>query len=203
MYEIMKLPYPFNGLEPDINEEVLTTHYDKHYKGYVNKLNEVLRETNYDGRFKEEEIPANIDYFPLPNRGDILYNVGGKLNHELYFKSMNDIKSKPKGNLLNKINVQYGNFENFRKDFIARAASLVGSGYTFLVSNSRGDLTIVNLVNQETPLSYNLIPLFTIDLWEHAYYLQYKNDRKSYINNFWNKANFDNASNIYNNIIKR
>ena len=83
MYEIMKLPYPFNGLDPDINEEVLTTHYNKHYKGYVNKLNEVLREINYDGRFKEEEIPANIDYFPLPNRGDILYNAGGKLNHEI------------------------------------------------------------------------------------------------------------------------
>lgn len=203
MYEIMKLAYPFSGLEPDINEEVLTTHYDKHYKGYVNKLNKVLKDINYDGRFKEEEIPANIDYFPLPSRGDILYNVGGKLNHELYFKSMDVIKSNPKGNLLNKINIQYGSFENFRKDFTERSNSLVGSGYTFLVSNSRGDLTIINLVNQETPLSYNLIPLFNIDLWEHAYYLQYKNDRKSYINNFWNKANFDNANKIYDSIIKR
>ena len=104
---------------------------------------------------------------------------------------------------LNKINIQYGNFENFRKDFISRAKSLVGSGYTFLVSNSRGDLTIINLVNQETPLSYNLIPLFTIDLWEHAYYLQYKNNRNEYIENFWNKANFDNANTLYENIIKR
>lgn len=201
MYQIMPLPYPYNGLEPDINDEVLTTHYDKHYKGYVNNLNKALEETNYDGRFTLEEIPNNIEYFPLPKRGDILYNAGGVLNHELYFKSMDTIKSDPKGNLLNKINIEYGNFENFRKDFINRAKALVGSGYTFLVTNNRGDLTIINLVNQETPYSYNLTPIFCLDLWEHAYYLQYKNDRNSYINNFWNKASFKNAEKIYNQIV--
>lgn len=201
MYEIMKLPYPYDGLEPDINEEVLKTHYEKHYIGYVNKLNEVLNSIDYNNEYLLDEIPLNIDKFPLPLRGDILYNAGGKLNHELYFNSMNPFKSNPKGNLLNKINVQYGSFENFRKDFISRAKALVGSGYTFLVSNSRGDLTILNLVNQETPLSYNLIPLFTIDLWEHAYYLQYKNDRNLYIDNFWNKASFDYAGEKYDNIV--
>ena len=200
MYEIMPLPYPYNGLEPDINEEVLKNHYQKHYIGYVNKLNDILKGIN--NTYSLSEIPLNIDKFPLPLRGDILYNAGGKLNHELYFKSMNQVKSNPKGKLLNKINLQYGNFENFRKDFINRAKNLVGSGYIFLVSNNRGDLTILNLVNQETPLSYNLIPLFTIDLWEHAYYLQYKNDRNLYIENFWNKASFDNAGKIYENILK-
>ena len=149
-----------------------------------------------------EEIPSNIENFPINLRGDILYNAGGVLNHELYFKSMNPIKSDPKGNLLNKINTIYGSFEEFRRDFISRAKALVGSGYTFLVSNKRGDLTIINLVNQETPLSYNLIPLFALDLWEHAYYLQYKNDRDKYIENFWNKANFDNALKIYEEIVK-
>lgn len=202
MHETMPLPYSYNGLSPDINEEVLSTHYDKHYKGYVNNLNKDLSEVNYDGRYALNQIPNNIEYFPLPKRGDILYNTGGVLNHELYFNSMNPVKSNPKGNLLNKINLQYGNFETFRKDFTNRAKQLVGSGYTFLVSNNRGDLTIVNLVNQETPFSYGLIPLFAIDLWEHAYYLQYKNDRNSYIDNFWNKANFDNAGKIYNEILK-
>jgi len=201
MHEIMTLPYPYNGLEPDINEEVLTTHYEKHYKGYVNKLNSVLKEVNYDNRFSLEEIPTNIEYFPLPLRGDILYNAGGVLNHELYFKSMDTIKNDPKGNLLNKINIEYGNFETFRKDFINRAKALTGSGYTFLVSNNRGDLTIVNLVNQETPFSYGLVPLFALDLWEHAYYLQYKNDRNGYIENFFNKASFKNAEEIYNKIV--
>lgn len=199
---MMNLPYAYNELEPDINEEVISTHFNKHYKGYVDKLNELLKQINYNKKNNLMEIPTNIDDFPLPLRGDILYNTGGVLNHELYFNSMNPIKSNPKGSLLNKINIIYGNFEEFRKDFISRAKSLVGSGYTFLVSNNRGDLTIVNLVNQETPLSYNLIPLFCIDLWEHAYYLQYKNDRNKYIENFWNKANFANAEKIYNEIIK-
>lgn len=203
MYEIMMLPYPYDSLEPDINEEVLTTHYENHYKGYVNKLNQILKEGSYNKKFSLEEIPNNIESFPLSLRGDILYNTGGILNHELYFKSMNSIKSNPTGNLLSKINIQYGNFENFRKDFTNRAKALVGSGYTFLVSNKRGDLTIINLVNQETPLSYGLLPLFTIDLWEHAYYLQYKNDKNAYINNFWNKANFDNASKLYNQIASK
>ena len=198
----MILPYSYSALEPDINREVLQTHFDKHYIGYVNNLNKFLKEANYDGKYNLEEIPSNIDYFPLPLRGDILYNTGGVLNHELYFNSMNPIKGNPKGNLLNKINTIYGSFEQFRKDFIQRSKSLVGSGYTFLVTNQRGDLTIINLVNQETPLSYNLTPLFCIDLWEHAYYLQYKNDRNKYIENFWNKANCKNAEKIYNEIVE-
>lgn len=201
MYSLMTLPYPYNGLEPDIDEEVVTIHYDKHHRAYVNKLNAALEKANYKGNYSLEEIPNHIDEFPLPLRGDILYNTGGVLNHNLYWYSLNPVKSNPSGKLLYKINAQYGNFENFRKDFIDRAKHLVGSGYTFLVSNSRGDLTIVNLVNQETPISYNLIPLFTIDLWEHAYYLQYKNDRDSYINNFWDKANFDYASKKYDEIV--
>ncbi len=201
MFELMNLPYPYDGLEPDLNEEVVTIHYTKHHQNYVNKLNEALAKANYSGNYTLAQIPEHIDEFPLPLRGDILYNAGGVLNHDLYWQSMNTSKSNPKGNLLYKINSQYGNFENFRKDFMDRARHLVGSGYTFLVSNSRGDLTIVNMVNQETPISYNLIPLFTIDLWEHAYYLQYKNNREAYLQNFWNKANFDYASQKYDDVI--
>ncbi|MBR3362807.1 MAG: superoxide dismutase [Bacilli bacterium] len=202
MKEMIVLPYSYNALLPDINSEVLSIHFDKHYKGYVYNLNKYLKEAGFKNEISLEEIPSNIENFPINLRGDILYNAGGVLNHELYFKSMNPIKSDPKGNLLNKINTIYGSFEEFRRDFISRAKALVGSGYTFLVSNKRGDLTIINLVNQETPLSYNLIPLFALDLWEHAYYLQYKNDRDKYIENFWNKANFDNALKIYEEIVK-
>ena len=203
MFELMKLPYPYDGLEPDIDEEVVDIHYNKHHRGYVNNLNEALARSNSVNKHTLEEIPSHIEDYPLPDRGDILYNAGGVLNHNLYWNSMSENKSNPKGNLLNKINVQYGNFENFRKDFIDRAKHLVGSGYTFLVTNNRGDLTIVNMINQETPLSYNLIPLFTIDLWEHAYYLQYKNDRNSYVENFWDKANFDYANKLYDEIVNK
>lgn len=202
MYDAMPLPYGYNDLEPDIDREVMHYHYDKHYLNYLRKLNETL-ENSSGIKHKLEDIPKYIGDYPLKDRGDILYNAGGVLNHNLYFLSMSPKKSNPKGNLLNKINIQYGNFENFRKDFMERASNLVGSGYTFLVSNERGDLTILNMINQETPLSYNLIPLFTIDLWEHAYYLQYKNDRALYMNNFWNIANFDYASRKYEEIVNK
>ena len=103
----------------------------------------------------------------------------------------------PHGKLLSKINQTYGNFNNFKNEFINKAKTLVGSGYTFLVTDNNGNLSIINMNNQETPLSYNYIPLFTIDLWEHAYYLKYKNDRNAYIENIWHKTNFNHASTIY------
>lgn len=195
MYILMKLPYEYNALEPDISEETVNIHYNKHHKKYNDNLNKLIQNDIYP----LELIPQNIDKYPIEKRGEILFNAGGVLNHNLYWNSMNKIKSNPKGKLLNKINQTYGNIINFQKEFINKAKMMTGSGYTFLVSNN-DNLTIMNLPNQETPLSYGLTPLFTIDLWEHAYYLDYKNDRDKYIENFWNKANFDYASNIYENI---
>ena len=103
----------------------------------------------------------------------------------------------PKGKLLTKINETFGNFENFKTNFITKAKLLKGSGYTFLVSDNKGNLQIINMPNQETPLSYNLTPLFNIDLWEHAYYLKYQNNKDKYLQNIWSKTSFDNASKIY------
>lgn len=192
MYTLMELPYSYDALEPDISELTLQFHFNKHYKKYVTNLNRIVK----DVAMPFEMIPSNIDKYPLEIRGDVLYNAGGVLNHELYFNSMGRFKSLPSGKLLQKINDIFGSFNNFKNEFISNAKSLVGSGYTFLVFYN-GNLMIINLPNQETPLSYNMIPLFTIDLWEHAYYLDYKNDRDKYIENFFNKANFDYASKRY------
>lgn len=197
MYEMMPLPYPYNALEPDIIEEIVRLHYNAHYKNYYDGLMEALRKENYDFRYPLEELPSHIDEFSLSSRPVILFNAGGVLNHNLYWLSTGRNSSEPTGTLLNQINKQYGSFENFKRLFTDQARYLVGSGYTFLVSNEVGNLQIINMPNQETPYTYNLIPLFTIDLWEHAYYLQYKSDRKGYIEHFWNKANFDYASYIY------
>lgn len=192
MYTLMELPYSYDALEPDISELTLELHFNNHYKKYVTNLNRLVK----DVAVPLEMIPSNIDKYPLEIRGDVLYNAGGVLNHELYFNSMSRFKSLPGGKLLKKINDIFGSFNNFKNEFISNAKSLVGSGYTFLVFYN-GNLMIINLPNQETPLSYNMIPLFTIDLWEHAYYLDYKNDRDKYIENFFNKANFDYASKRY------
>lgn len=197
MYELMKLPYGINALEPQIDGTVMDPHYNLLYKTYYNKLMEELRKNNYNFQYSLEELPQHIEEFPLVDRGVILHNLGGVLNHNLYWLSMNPSPSAPSGKLLEKINSQFGSFNNFVRDYTARAQFLIGSGYTTLVTNAEGELIIINMANQETPYSYNLTPLFTIDLWEHAYYPQYLNDKASYINNFWQKANFDYASNKY------
>ena len=195
MYNIINLPYPYYALEPIIDEKTVNIHYNKHHKKYMENLNNL---TSY--KMPLEQIPKRIDEFPIQKRGPILYNAGGILNHNLYWQSLNKTNSYPTGKLKEKIDKTYGNFENFKKEFIKKAKTLTGSGYTFLVTDNNKNLSIINTPNQETPLSYNLIPLFTIDMWEHAYYLKYKNEKDKYIENIWNKTNFDHASQIYNSL---
>ena len=169
----------------------------------MNNLNNLLKKNNYDYKYTKEELVNHIDIFPLNDRDDILYNLGGVLNHELYFENMSLNKNNlPKGILLEKINKQYGSYENFKEEFIKTTSYLVGSGYTFLVVNKENDLEIINLSNQETPYYYNLNPIMTIDLWEHAYYLDYKNNRPLYVNNFFSIVDFQVIENNYEKVQK-
>ena len=196
MYQTIPLPYDYDALKPVIDKQTVNIHYNKHHQKYAENLNKYIQDYN----ISLNQIPTRIDEFPIQDRGQILYNAGGVLNHDLYWQSLNNISSLPKGKLSKKINNDYGSFENFKQTFINKSKNLVGSGYTFLVTDDNGNLTIINLPNQETPLSYNLIPLFTIDLWEHSYYLKYQNDRNKYIENIWDKTNFDYASTLYENL---
>lgn len=198
MFEIKSLPYNYDALEPIISTTTVNIHYNKHEKGYLDRLNKFLNEVGYDGSYTIEEIILNIDKFPLRYRGDILYNAGGVINHDLYWDSMGKL-SLPSGHLLEKIVDVYGSYDSFKKKFIEEATKLVGSGYTFLVMDKSGNLNIINLSNQESPISYGYEPLFTIDLWEHAYYLDYQNRRADYINNFFSIVNFDIATKKYEN----
>ncbi len=193
MYNVINLPYSYHALEPIIDEKTVNIHYNKHHKKYMENLNKLI---SY--KMPLEEIPKRINEFPIMNRGEILYNAGGILNHNLYWQSLNEKSAAPSGKLLNKINETYGNLSNFKNEFIKKAQNLVGSGYTFLVTDHNSNLSIINMPNQETPLSYNLIPLFTIDLWEHAYYLKYQNNKNKYLENIWHKVNFNKASRTYN-----
>lgn len=198
MFEIKSLPYNYDALEPIISTTTVNIHYNKHEKGYLDRLNKFLKEANYTGNYTIEEIIINIDKFPKEYRDNILYNAGGVVNHDLYWRSMGKL-SLPSGKLLEMIVDKYGSYDSFKKQFIETASKLVGSGYTFLVMDKNKDLKIINMSNQESPLSYGFIPLFTIDLWEHAYYLDYQNKRDDYINNFFSIVNFDEASKIYEN----
>ena len=196
MFEMKTLPYNYSGLEPIISTTTVNIHYNKHEKGYLDRLNKFLSEAGYNGNYTIPEIILNIDKFPMEYRGDILYNAGGVVNHDLYWNSMGKL-SLPNGKLLEKIVDVYGSYDSFKKKFIEEANKVIGSGYTFLVMDNKKNLNIINLSNQDSPLSYGYEPLFTIDLWEHAYYLDYQNRRADYINNFFSIVNFDEASRKY------
>ena len=196
MYKLDSLPVLYQDLEPYIDTHTMGVHYNKHEKGYLDRLNKFLREAGYNGNYTIPEIIINIDEFPMEYRGDILYNAGGVVNHDLYWNSMGKL-SLPSGKLLEKIVSTYGSYDSFKKKFIEEANKVIGSGYTFLVMDNKKNLNIINLSNQDSPLSYGYEPLFTIDLWEHAYYLDYQNKRADYINNFFSIVNFDEASKKY------
>lgn len=175
---------------PLLSEETMYLHVQKLYKGYLDRLRKI---TNDDPLI----AILNISNYPLSERGDILYNAGGVLNHELYFEQLNQNGShEPKGKLKKAIDQKYGNFSNFKKEFIKVAKQLVGSGYTFLVLQNN-EFNIVNMSNQETPYSYDMIPIMNIDLWEHAYYLDYKTDKDTYIEAFFKLLDFDVIENRY------
>ena len=162
-------------------------HYDKLYKNYVNQFQKLV-----DSNITPLEAVKNISSFPLDKRGNILHNAGGILNHELYFEEIDkNGRHIPSGILIEDIMKKYGSYENFKKEFIKIAKLLVGSGYTFLVLNSQNELDIVNMSNQETPYLYDMIPIMNIDLWEHAYYLDYKNEKNKYIDIFFDLINYD------------
>ena len=197
MYKSKPLKYSYSSLEPFIDGETINIHYNKHYLNYLNKLNDLLISLNYDFRYNIYELIDNIEIFSVDKRDDILFLVGGVINHELYFDSIGPSNHKPYGKILDKINQEYGSYNNFLKEFKKNAQVLVGSGYISLVLNRSGNLEIINTSNQETPLLYGLKPILTLDLWEHAYYLKYQNRKDLYIDAFFNIIDFDSLNNRY------
>lgn len=203
MYKKMTLSYEYNSLEPYIDTRTMGIHYENHYLGYLNRLNKFLNQTNYDYKYSLEELVDQIDKFDVNIRDNILFNLGGVLNHNLYFNSISPDKNNlPVGKLKQAIEKKYGTFENFKEEFKKKANLLVGSGYTFLVIKSDNEIDIINTSNQDTPLSYGFTPIMALDLWEHAYYLRYQSDRQSYINNFFEIVDFNNINDLYEKHIK-
>ena len=199
MYEKINLDY--NSLEPFIDDKTLDIHYNNIYQNYMDKLIKVLKKNNYDYKYSMEELATRIDMFDINDRAEILYNLGGCLNHKLYFYCISDKKNNiPKGILKEKIEEEYGNYEEFKKLFKEKAMELKGSGFTFLVLD-RGRLKIMNFYNQDTPWYCRFIPIMNIDMWEHSYYLKYNNNRSEYIDSWFEFVDFDKIEQLYNNYI--
>ena len=196
MYKLDKLNYLFQDLEPFIDTHTMGLHYKKHAQKYLDNLNKILKDNNYNQNVPLEYIYKDINNFKEDIREDLLFNLGGVVNHNLYFKSISKTKTLPKGKLLNLVINKYKNIDNFLNEIIKSALSIKGSGYVFVILNKNHNLEIITKQNQQSPLLQGNIPIFNIDMWEHAYYLNYKNNKEEYLDNLKNILDFSYANKI-------
>ena len=193
---IDKLPYSYASIRRFIDPETMKIHYQRHYKGYVKKLNSALRKKDY-GDVELENIVKQISKYNTVIRN----NAGGAFNHALFWKMLSPKPQTPSGEILKKIKSQFGTYRNFRTKFEKEAKARFGSGWVWLVVKDNGSLKIMTTPNQDNPLM-NIFdkggfPILGLDLWEHAYYLKYQNKRDEYIQNFWEVVNWDFVNQLY------
>lgn len=196
-YELPPLPYAYDALEPHIDERTMRIHHDKHHQGYVNKVNAAL-EGHPDLQSKSiEELMRDLDSVPEDIHTAVRNNGGGHANHSLFWTVMSpDGGGEPSGALADAINEAFGSFDAFKDKFSSTAAGQFGSGWGWLVVD--GDkLAVTSTPNQDTPLSSGKTPILGVDVWEHAYYLKYQNQRGGYISEWWNVVNWDEVAKRY------
>lgn len=183
-FELPKLPYAMNALAPHISEETLNYHYGKHHQAYVTKVNDLVKGTEFEN--------ADLETIIKKADGGIFNNGAQVYNHTFYFHSFSpDGRREPKGELKDAIEGTYGSFEKFKEAFNAKAATLFGAGWAWLVKKADGTLDITQESNAGNPLREGLKPILTCDVWEHAYYLDYQNKRPDYLSSFWNILDWD------------
>ncbi|HAM1869569.1 TPA: superoxide dismutase [Listeria monocytogenes] len=193
-YELPKLPYTYDALEPNFDKETMEIHYTKHHNTYVTKLNEAVAGHPELASKSVEELVANLDSVPEDIRGAVRNHGGGHANHTLFWSILSpNGGGAPTGNLKAAIESEFGTFDEFKEKFNAAAAARFGSGWAWLVVND-GKLEIVSIANQDSPLSDGKTPVLGLDVWEHAYYLKFQNRRPEYIDTFWNVINWDEAN---------
>ena len=197
-YELPKLPYDFNALEPFIDTRTMTIHYRMHHAGYVNKLNKAL-ESYPDLQGKNIfELIHDLDAIPLEIQTAVRNNGGGHANHSLFWPSLNPKDGgEPDGSIADLIQTSFGSYMDFKEQFSRVAVNLFGSGWAWLCVDADGKALITSTANQDNPLSADLFPLLGLDLWEHAYYLNYENRRADYVSAWWNLVNWENVSSNY------
>jgi len=188
-FTLPQLPYAYDSLEPYIDKETITIHHDKHHRAYVDKLNKAVEGTEF-AKMEISELIRNVDKVPEKIRTAVRNNGGGHFNHALYWQMMApNAGGEPSGKLAMALKAEFGSFDNFKKAFTNAALTRFGSGWAWLVLNNK-KLEVTSTANQECPLSKGQVPLLTIDVWEHAYYLKYQNKRPDYVENFWKVVNW-------------
>jgi len=197
-YTLPELPYSYDALEPHMDARTMEIHYSKHHQGYLDKLNAAL--AGYEELFDKsiEELLKDLSSLPEQIRGKVKNAGGGYYHHSIWWQMMKpNGGGDPTGDLVEKINEVFGSFEKMKEEFNAAAGSVFGSGWTWLVKDKEGNLSIISTANQDSPISDGYMPLLGIDVWEHAYYLKYQNRRPEFIEAFWNVVNWDYANEIY------
>ena len=190
-YTLPDLPYAFDALEPYIDEETMHLHHDKHHNTYVTNLNAAIEKYPELGEKTIEELVSDMDAIPSDIQTAVRNNGGGHANHSFFWKIMApNAGGEPTGAIKDAINETFGDFATFKEEFKKAAAGRFGSGWAWLVLED-GKLAITSTANQDSPLMECKKPVLGLDVWEHAYYLKYKNVRPDYIEAFWNVVNWD------------
>ncbi len=195
-YTLPDLPYAYNALEPYIDEETMHYHHDKHHQTYVNNLNGAVEKHPELFSKSAKELITDLAAIPEDIRGAVRNNGGGHANHSLFWQIMGPDGGHLNGPVQEAVRKTFGSEEDFKKLFAQAAATRFGSGWAWLVVHNK-ELEIMSTANQDSPLSEGKTPILALDVWEHAYYLKYKNARVDYISAFWNVVNWDVVNELY------
>jgi len=183
-HQLPELPYAKNALEPHISAETLEFHYGKHHQTYITNLNNLIQNTEFEN--------ASLEDIIMKSSGGLFNNAAQVWNHSFYWKCLSPTGGgEPSGELANAINKKYGSFEEFKQKFSQTAITTFGSGWAWLVTHQDGSLDIVSTSNAATPMTSGQKACLTCDVWEHAYYIDYRNARPKYLDAFWNLVNWD------------
>ena len=196
-FELPDLPYPYDALEPHIDAETMQIHHDAHHKAYVDNANAALAGTEWADRPIEAVLSAGIDVLPEDKQAAVRNNAGGHANHSLFWQIMSpDGGGEPSGDLASAINDVFGSVGDLKAAINDGGVKRFGSGWTWLVWDGTG-LALYSTPNQDSPWLQSDVPLLGIDVWEHAYYLKYKNKRPAYLEAWWNVVNWDEVAKRY------
>jgi Fe-Mn family superoxide dismutase len=197
-FELPALPYAPNALEPHVDARTMEIHHGKHHKAYTDNLNKALEgQADLQGK-SVEWLLQNLNSLPEGIRNAVRNNGGGYLNHNLFWHIMGpNAEGRPTGDLAAAIDAAFGSFDNFKSQFKTAATGRFGSGWAWLVVERGGGLSITSTPNQDTPVMEGKTPILGLDVWEHAYYLNYQNRRPDYVDAWWNVVNWANVAELY------